>query len=217
MTLASRIKNFEQLIQWLDSRIDGVEIKSVIRHRLAGGCLDVAREHQKAIVLLIAHRLYGSAFSLVRLIFEAYVRGVWLHQCASDVDLKRFETGALDRTFHSLIADIERLESFSAGVLSAVKKKSWSAMNSFTHTGFAQVVRRNKEGTIEPNYGEAELLQALDFANGIALMAAVEIAHLANDDALANELLEKAKEISKLSPNPGVQPRPQAGTADAER
>ncbi|MFQ5799877.1 MAG: hypothetical protein ACE5H0_14460 [Bacteroidota bacterium] len=74
MILGSRIQQAEQLIQWLDRRIDGVEVKSVFRHRLAGGCLDVALEHHKAIVLLVAHSLYGSAFSLVRLMFEAYVR-----------------------------------------------------------------------------------------------------------------------------------------------
>jgi len=211
MRLASRIKESEELIQWLDSRIDGIEIRSEMRSRLAGGCLDVALEHQKAIVLLIARALYGSAFSLVRLMFEAYVRGVWLHQCASDADLKQFESDTLNRAFGSLVEDIEKLDSFNVGILSAVKNKSWSAMNSFTHTGFAQVVRRNKESTIEPNYEEAELLEAIGFANGIALMSAIEIAHLANNDTLANALLEKAKAISKLSPNSGVQPTPARG------
>ncbi len=199
MTVVNRIKGSEQLIQWLDSKIDGIEIKSTLRHRLSGGCLDIALEHQKSIVLLINHQLSGSAFSLVRLIFEAYIRGVWLHQCASESDLKLFETDALDLKFHKLIEDIEKLDSFSSGILSATKKKSWSAMNSFTHSGFSQVVRRNKEGSIEPNYVEAELLEALDFANGIAVMAAVEIAHLATNDSLANALLEKAKELAKLN------------------
>ena len=205
MKIATHIKESETLIQWLDSRIDGLQIPSAFRSRLAGGCLDVALEHQKAIVLLVAHSLNGSAFALSRLLLEAYVRGVWLHQCASDSDLKRFQTGAFDRTFGSLVADIEGLEAFSVGVLSAVKKNSWSAMCSFTHTGFDQVVRRNKESTIEPNYEEAELLEVLDFSDGIGLMSAVEIAHLANNEALAVSLLDKAKAISKLSPNSTVE------------
>lgn len=201
MKLAAHIKDSEALIQWLDSRIDGLQIPSALRSRLAGGCLDVALEHQKAIVLLVAHSLNGSAFALSRLLLEAYVRGVWLHQCASDADLKRFESGAFDRTFGSLVTDIERLEAFSIGVLSAVKRSSWSTMCGFTHTGFDQVVRRNKETTIEPNYEEVDLLEVLDFADGIGLMSAVEIAHLANNGALAMALLDKARAISKLSPN----------------
>lgn len=198
MTLVTHIKESEALIQWLDSRIDGIEIPSAFRSRLAGGCLDMALEHQKAIVLLVAHSLYGSAFALSRLLLEAYVRGVWLHQCASDTELKSFESDPFNRTFGSLVADVEKLEAFSVGVLSAVKKNAWSAMCSFTHTGFDQVVRRNKESTIEPNYEEVELLEVLDFADGIGLMSAVEIAHLANNKALAAALLDKAKAISRL-------------------
>ena len=56
--------------------------------RLAEGCLDVALEHHRAIVLLISHALYGSAFALIRLLFEAYMmRGLWLHRCASEAAL----------------------------------------------------------------------------------------------------------------------------------
>ena len=211
MELAASISEAEELIQWLDRRIDGIEIPSELRFRVAGGCLDVALEHQKAIVLLVAEKLCGSAFSLVRLMFEAYVRGVWLHQCASEIEIKKFESELLDRTFSSLLSDIEKLESFSAGILSTVKKKSWASMNSFTHTGFSQVVRRNKAGTIEPNYDEGELLEIVNFASGFGIMSAVEIAHLANNDVLANALLVKAKEIAKVSPNHPMQPTAGSG------
>jgi len=76
MSVENEIQKSEQLIQWLDQNIHGLEIKSDDRSRLAAGCLDIALEHQKSIVLLTEHRLYGSAATLVRLIFEAYVRGV---------------------------------------------------------------------------------------------------------------------------------------------
>ena len=211
MELATCIAKAEELIQWLDSQIDGVEIPSELRSRVAGGCLDVTLEHQKAIVLLVAQRLYGSAFALARLTFEAYVRGVWLHQCATDIEIKKFEAETLKRIFASLLSDIEKLDSFRSGILSAVKKKSLPAMNSFTHTGFSQVVRRNKEGSIEPNYDEGELLEIVNFAGGLGIMAAVEIAHLANNKVLANALLEKAKEISSLSPNHPMHPTAGSG------
>lgn len=136
--------------------------------------------------------------------FEAYIRGVWLHQCASDVELKKFETETLDRTFASLLTSIESLDSFGIGVLSAVKTRSWAAMNSYAHTGFAQVVRRNTEGTIEPNYDEGELLEVIAFSNRFAIMAAIEIAHVVMNNTLADELLDKAKTLSRLDSNPGV-------------
>jgi hypothetical protein len=213
MNIANHVHESETLIQWLDSRIHGLQMPSSFRFRLAAGCLDVALEHQKAIVLLISGDLYGSAFAISRVLLEAYVRGVWLHQCASDADLKRFEVGTLDRTFGNLVEDIEKLEGFSVGVLSAMKKSSWSTMCGFTHTGFGQVVRRNKESTIEPNYEEAAVLELLDFSDGIGLMAAVQIAHLANDNALAAALLDRARATSKLSPNPTVERDAREGSA----
>ena len=80
MNIQEEINKSEELIQWLDRQIDGLDISSDERTRLAAGCLDMALEHQKAIVLLVAKSLCGSAFSIARLIFEAYVRGVWLHR-----------------------------------------------------------------------------------------------------------------------------------------
>lgn len=70
-------------------------------------------------------------------------------------------------------------------------------MNSLTHTGFSQVTSRNTPLTIESSYDEAAILQALAFSNAIALMCAIEAAHIANNGSLAIELLDKAKEITK--------------------
>jgi hypothetical protein len=82
MNIQIIIQKSESLIQWTEKQIDGLEVSSDERIRLSAGCLDVALEHQKAIVLLVANKLYGTAFSLARLTFEAYVRGVWLQNCA---------------------------------------------------------------------------------------------------------------------------------------
>src|SRR6266446_8458214 len=123
MRIVQLLKESEDLIHWLDQSLHGVEIKVEMRTRLAVGCLDIALEHQKAIVLLISQVLYGSAFALVRLIFEAYVRGVWLHRCASDADLERFKTDTLGKAFATLIQDIEKLNGFEKRVLSATKTR----------------------------------------------------------------------------------------------
>jgi hypothetical protein len=200
VSLIDHIKQSEELARWLDRRIDGVEVPSDLRFRLAGGCLDMALEHHKAVILLVSRALYGSAFSIMRLMLEAYVRGVWLHQCGSDDDLKTFVEERFGRTFATLVNDVEKLESFSDGVLSAAKRQSWNIMCSFTHTGIRQVVRRNKDTTLEPDYDEVELLEALDFVNAIALMAAIQISHLAGAHRLASDLMDKATSIARGLP-----------------
>jgi hypothetical protein len=199
MKIEELIHKSEQLIQWLDQCIDGIEITSEERIRLAAGCLDTALEHHKAVLLLVAKSLFGSAFALIRLLFEAYIRGIWLHRCASDSDLKLFKAEKLDKKFGAFIKDIETIAGFEERVLSNTKTKSWKAMNSYTHSGFMQVVRRNTASTIEPNYTEDEILEALNFANAIGLLSALEISHLARSEELANSILEKAEGIREKS------------------
>ena len=46
--------------------------------------LSVAQDHHCAIVLLLQEGLCASAFALLRLEFEAYLRGAWLAHCASE-------------------------------------------------------------------------------------------------------------------------------------
>ncbi len=196
MNLEENLKRCADNIRWLDKQIDGIAIPSDVRCRLAGGCLYVALEHQKAIVLLIDNKIYGPALALVRLLIEAYVRGVWLHKCAAEVDLEKFKVDKLERLQASLIADIELLEGFQSKVLSGAHNNSWKKMCSFTHTGFQQVVRNNTAETIEPNYDAAELIETLEFANATGFLSAIAIAGLANNNSLANAVLRKMQQSS---------------------
>jgi len=200
MDIREVIIKSDALIQWLDQQIDGLEISSEERTRLAAGCLDTALEHQKAIVLLVANKLYGSAFSLARLIFEAYVRGVWLQMCASDSEIEKYKNDELNKTFASLIQDIEKCDGFNEGVLSTAKAANWNPMNSYTHSGYLQSVRRNKEETIEPNYTAEEIIEVLNIANALGMLSALQVALLANKQELANGLLENLKTIFENKP-----------------
>jgi len=195
MDLQEIINKSEELIRWLDTQIDGLEIASEEKIRLAAGCLDMALEHQKAIVLLVANKLYGSAFSLARLIFEAYVRGVWLQMCASETEIKKFKKDELEKNFNMLINEIERCDGFNEGILSAAKATNWLSMNSFTHSGFLQVVRRNKEDSLEPNYTDEEIIELVNIANALGMLSALQIALLAGKNKLVNDMLEKSKII----------------------
>ena len=200
MKVEEEVKKSEKLIRWLDKKIDGLEIPSIDRCRIGAGCLDMALEHQKAIVTLTAKSLHGSAGALVRLQFESYVRGIWILFCATDKQIEKFKEDKLDKSFRNLIEEIEKLEVYSEGVLSHVKNESWRAMNSLTHSGFYQVVRRNKPDSICSNYTDDEILDALSTANSFAILTAVEIANLAKNEPLTLEFLEKAKEYFASAP-----------------
>ena len=195
MNTSPAVNRSSKLLRWLDSKIDGTAIPSSKRARMSAGCLDQAMEHQKAVVLLVHRRHYGSALALIRLAFESYVRGVWLHHCATEAELTKYTKDKLKKEFGALLGEIETVEAFTEGVLSAVKRRSWNAMNSFTHSGYSQAVRRNTTDSIEPNYEEHEILEALQFSNAIAMLAAIQIASMANNVELANDLLKKTKRM----------------------
>ena len=189
------ISTSEEIIQWADSKINNLEISSDDRPRIAASCFDIAIEHQKAIILLIANKLYGSAFALVRLLFEAYIRGLWLNHCASDKEIDKFKRGKIDKEFGQLIKEIENIDGYNVGVLSTAKQAGWNVLNSFTHSGFNQVARRNTDSTIEPNYPEEEIEEAINFTNALGLLSCLEISFLAKKNDLSIEILEKMKEI----------------------
>ena len=187
----------EELIQWIDHAINGLDISSEDRSCLGAGCIDVALEHQKAIVILVGRSLFAPALALMRLTFEAYIRGVWLLRCASDEQLKQFQRDKLSCTFNSLIEDLEKLGAYSVKVLSAAKASSWNTLNSFTHTGYLQAVRRITPEHIAPRYREEEILGMLGFGDAISIMCTIEIAGMAGKEQLAQAALEKARQVAK--------------------
>ncbi len=200
MNRAQHIQRTHDTLDWIDSRVNGVVLPADIRSRLAAACLHQALEHSRSIIVLIERQLTGSAFALVRSLFESFVRGAWLHQCATEQDIARYMDDKLEIMFAAMLAQLEQTDAYSAGSLSAVKQRSWPAMNSFTHTGFRQTVRRNTGTSVDANYPEEEVLQALGFATATAYMGAVEIAHLSGSEALANELLARIKRERSEAP-----------------
>ena len=193
MTIDSHVRKSGVLIQWMEQKIDGLEISPDDRTRISAACLDIALEHQKAIVLLIANKLFGTAFSLARILFEAYIRGLWLYKCATDKELDDFKKDKLKKQFDAMIKEIERQDGFEEGILSKAKSANWKAMNSYTHSGFFQVARRNKDETIEPNYANGEILEVLEFSDAIGILAAIQLALMSGKEAFAKDLLERAK------------------------
>jgi hypothetical protein len=191
------VASAEVRIRHLALKIEGLEFPASDRNRVAAACFHQALEHHEAIVRLVRLRLYGSAFALVRPLFESYVRAIWLGKCANDSDLGRFHKGKLNKEFGALVSDIEAHEGYNVGVIARVKSASWRAMNDFTHGGPLQIIRRITNDSIAANYANDEVAEALSFAGAIGLLATSEIALLANRIDIATGLLEDMKMFSK--------------------
>jgi hypothetical protein len=179
------------LIRWIDDHTAGLTLPADERSQLAIGCFDVALEHQAAITLLHSSKLYGSMLALMRVLSESLVRGLWLHDCATEAELKKFKKSRLEKSFDTLIKEYETKIGTPSGVLSGFKVSAWAQMNDFTHTGFLQVSRRHKPGRVEGSYPDQDLANALGAAGALGLIAAGQLIAIAGRQDLLPSFMEK--------------------------
>lgn len=185
-------------VEWLRQSINEKPFPSNGRTRSSGSCFAIAQQHHHAIVLLIEHELFASSFSLLRVEFEAYVRGQWLLVCATDDEVEKYLRGWEPPKFAILVESLEKTPGFKDGDLSRIKRDGWKTMCAFTHTGGLHVQRWNTSDAIEANYTEPEILEVLALAEIVGAMSVLGIAELANDIELARLVSEKvAKRAEK--------------------
>jgi hypothetical protein len=179
---------------WVHAKIDQLRIRSLPaskRDQLAGACWHIALEHAMGVTLLVEQHLDGSALAMMRLLFESWIRGVWLKRAATDAQLDAAGRDVFP-SFAKIVEDIEKKEAFGGGpILSGIKQRTWSRLCSYTHTGYQQIgARLTSEG---PAYGytDAEILDALRWAESIGLMVAMLLAGLADNNEVLSELAER--------------------------
>jgi len=195
MKIEQKISKLEEVVQWQDKNIDGVQLPTDDRSRVVAGLLDLVLEHERSIGILSFRKQYGSVFALLRPLYEAYIRALWLRYCASESDVRRFKKGKLDKTFASLIEEIEKVKGYDENALSEIKSRNWKLMNDFTHGGISQAWGRNTANEITPNYPEDDKKGAIDFAIMIGLLAAAEIANITKDQTFAQQILDKMESL----------------------
>ena len=187
------------LSAWISTKLYDVTINATTRNRVVAACFAVVLDHFDAILALLGRnpKIYSSAFALTRLVFESYIRGMWLMHCATDEQVENFSEGTfqLPRRIEVMIGAIEKTCDFD-GQLSISHSSAWSHLCDYTHTGTLQVQRWNKSDAIEPNYPDDEIIEVIRFTKTYALLTAVSFAEaVISNSALTNEFLVKAKEI----------------------
>ena len=188
-----RLQESERSINWVHSKLAGMNIPQLLddkRSQLAAACWHVAVEHSMAIVVLVRGTLVGSALTLIRPLFEAYVRGMWLMHAATKDDIDRAGRDQFPNDFNRIVAEID--EKFpSLRSFTAVKNQSWSRWCSFTHTGYQQIGARLTPQGLGYGYQDSEILQALEWADMLRLLAVGAFATLNENEPLAREVLDQ--------------------------
>jgi hypothetical protein len=193
MSPSGRLRSAGQYVEWLRLAIHEREVPANERVRASLSCFAIAQDHHHAIVVLIDHRLYASSFALLRVAFEAFVRGEWLALCADDHQVRRFLEGGEPPKLDELLRALEQTPAFDERVLSSLKRQHWSAMCAYTHTGGLHVQRWNTTQAIEATYDPGEIESVLYFAEIIASLSVIGFATVVSDEALAQAVLDQVK------------------------
>lgn len=142
------------------------------RLRIISAYFSMLVEHHGAIHLLIKKELTGSAFTLVRPLHEILFRSHWIYGCATDCEVEKLIEG--ENIFPKMPDMVNQLDAAyrTDDFWTSLKNASWAAMNDYTHSGIRQLNRRFKEGGINPNYDEAEIIEVLNGTNVALLIMA---------------------------------------------
>ncbi len=189
MVLESQLEKSAEWMKECGSLVDGVSFETTNRLRVSVSLSHLCVEHQKGIHVLVEYGVIGSAFALFRPQFEAYLRGVWFHRCATDAQVSDFLAGEEPPKFGDLIGAVQKLEGYKEGILGKFKKEIWRNLNDFTHGGAIQVKARITKDEIISNYRPEHIAGLLQSAATLSLLAGSSIASAVNSNELANNLL----------------------------
>ena len=96
------------------------EYSGGIKTRILAGYVDIAIEHHEAIWLLNERKLNGSAFALVRPMFDCWLRALWINAIATEQQIEQAGRDELKfPPMHKMRAEIERVY-FKSGTLESV-------------------------------------------------------------------------------------------------
>lgn len=180
--------------------IDGAAFTTTTRTRVSVALLHLSLEHQRGIVVLADSGAFGSALALFRPQFEAYVRGVWFQWCAQEKDVQSFLKGKEPDGIGKLIAAVEALEGYEGKVLSKAKAEKWKTLSDYTHGGAIQVKARNTQDEIAYNYNPDHIGNVIEASVSLAYSAGAAISNVAENAALANDLMALHKRIYTGAP-----------------
>lgn len=142
-------------------------------NQLLLGYHSIMVEHHASIHLLIEHRLYGSAFALVRALYEPLYRAHWVHGCSTDDQIDKIIEGK--DVFPKMKCMVEEIDNAygTGNFWKEIKNNSWSAMNDYTHSGVRQISNRFNKNEIISNYEKEAIIEVLNGTNVALLLMAL--------------------------------------------
>jgi len=169
--------------------VNTLTVSSSNRARVAAALHQLSIEHFTAIHVLVSTGVYSSAFALYRPQLEAYIRGSWYHQCATEDQIQGLIDGAEPPSPNVQIRALESTGTFEPGSLTRLKEMTWRNLCDFTHGGTIQVkVRASTLNEVGQDFKATHVAAMLNASAATELLAAVGLAAVAESSETAVNL-----------------------------
>ncbi|PKG73077.1 hypothetical protein CXF86_19570 [Shewanella sp. GutCb] len=192
-------------VQSFKSLTTGLVAKNDERHQFALGLLYTSNEHCCAVLDLTSKNLNSSAFALLRPQLEAYIRGLWVLNCASQENMKTINTPAEDRkkgevgfpSKNVMVAALSELQEFNDGALKVSIDKMWGLLCDFTHGGGVQAAWHVGRHGIGNYYTKSQVKSLHELTSKISYLNSIAMAKGCESEQVASKLTASYKRINK--------------------
>lgn len=196
-SLSETIAKARAFSTWLDTRMNCTSFADNDRNGVALALFQQSLDLADASVLLVGeHTLHGPAYTLVRPLFESYVRGIWILRCASDKEVEKFLKDKCPR-FSKLTQAINEFAPDHFAWIHEIEQSNLSVFHSFTHGGGAHIWRRYRPGHVEADYPESELSYLMLFGVEVRIRIGAEFFELTEDVSAYRELERWAEKFDR--------------------
>lgn len=178
------------LYQAMSEILDPAGIFDLAKADACHGMCRLSMEHGTSVLLLAGHGNTISAASMVRLQFEALVRGMWLWYAATDHAVNKllapFSADAVQAAKNlpsindmmNALTKAESLPKMAAVMLEDLREKLLSELNSFVHAGIFPYV------LTEIGVPDSIVIKTIKHSNGIGTMAGMMMANLSGNEEI---------------------------------
>lgn len=193
MAISEDLQKATEIGSWIHSITSNLTIPNNKRITTGTALLQQSLEITDAITLLLQHHLRGPAWALVRSMHEAYTRGVWLLEHASDENVDRFIRGKPPNV-SQILKDIGDAPETGGAFIKGMSELNRDDFHGLTHGGMEHVSRRMSKSAVEPNYSDKEIKKLIRVRNQYSCLAACFLLIAANDNEAMKELARKRDE-----------------------
>lgn len=188
------IERAETFLLEADAILHGSSFNNAKKLKISGILLSITIDHISGGFVLLKAKKYSSVSALLRIIYEGFIRAIWIKNCATENEIELFlkkdemvKSNKKKYTTKELVEAVDKTLDAN-NIFTLIHTKYWSMYCSLTHGGIEQLNRNINKDRIEQNYSNAEIIFFSEFMFSCAMFAVIQV----------GEIIGKSKEIDDL-------------------